>query len=73
MKETDWKKITIPVFFFIALFLMKQQEEIIEKFENCVKALIELESMKAANYERMSRGEALAYHEDAILSLIDKI
>lgn len=48
------------------------EKELIERFEICVKLLIELESMKAANYERMSNGEALAYNEDAIISLIDK-
>ena len=48
------------------------ENELIERFEICVKLLIELESMKAANYERMSNGEALAYNEDAIISLIDK-
>jgi hypothetical protein len=48
------------------------EKELIERFENCVKILVELESMKAANYKRMSNGEALAYNEDAIISLIDK-
>ncbi len=45
-------------------------EQLIERFEKCVKILVELESMKAANYERMSRGESLAYNEDSILNLL---
>jgi hypothetical protein len=46
------------------------EKELIERFEICVKLLIELESMKAANYERMSNGEALAYGEKEILNLL---
>lgn len=45
-------------------------KEFIERFELCVKKLIELESMKAANYERMANGEALAYGETEILNLL---
>jgi hypothetical protein len=39
------------------------EEELIKRFELCVKKLIELEAMKAANYERIQNGEALAYGE----------
>ena len=46
------------------------EELLIERFEKCVRILVKLESMKAANYERMSRGEALAYPEDAIFNLL---
>ncbi len=35
-------------------------------------ALIELEAMKAANYQRAQLGQAQEYSEDAIVSLIDK-
>ena len=35
-------------------------------------AMIELESMKAANREREMHGYALAWNEDMILSLIEK-
>ena len=45
------------------------EKELIERFELCVKLLIELESMKAANYERMSNGESLGYGEEQILNL----
>ena len=45
-------------------------EKLIERFEDCVKKLIELEAMKAANYERMQLGEALAYGEEQILNLL---
>lgn len=35
-------------------------------------ALIEVESMKAANTERESQGYALAYDEEAFMAIIDK-
>jgi hypothetical protein len=35
-------------------------------------ALIEMESMKVANQERMAQGHAFAYGEDAFLALIEK-
>ena len=35
-------------------------------------ALIELEAMKAANYQRAQLGRAQEYSEDAIVSLINK-
>lgn len=38
-------------------------KEFIERFELCVQKLITLEAMKAANYERIQNGEALAYSE----------
>lgn len=49
------------------------EKQIVERFERCVRLMIELESMKAANYERMSNGEALAYNEEAMMSLVNEL
>ncbi len=35
------------------------------------RAVIRAMAMQAANYERVSKGEALAYSEDAIANLIE--
>lgn len=45
---------------------------IVDKLELIVNKLIEYESMKCANYERMANGESLAYNEDAFLKLLEK-
>lgn len=46
------------------------KEEFIERFEHCVEKLILLESMKAANYERMQNNESLAYGESQFNNLL---
>ena len=45
------------------------EDNLIKRFELCVKKLIELEAMKAANYERIQNGEALAYSESQFENL----
>ena len=48
----------------------KRIEKASKIFSEAVDKLIKLEAMKAANQERLSRGEALAYGEEAILGLL---
>lgn len=47
-------------------------DHIVDKLESTVNKLIEYESMKCANYERMANGESLAYNEEAFLKLLEK-
>jgi hypothetical protein len=45
---------------------------IAEKLEKSIDKLIEYEAMKCANEERRSRGESLAYNEEAFMKLLEK-
>lgn len=57
---------------------MKDEEKLakfnhlVDRIEANIDKLIEYESMKAANFERMLRGESLAYNEEAFLKLLEK-
>lgn len=46
---------------------------IVDRFENSVKILVELESMKVENEVRRNNNESLAYDEQAFLNLIKDI
>lgn len=50
----------------------KRLERSAKTYSDAVKKQIKLEAMKAANQERLSRGESLAYGEDAFLKLLDE-
>ena len=50
----------------------KRLERAAKMYSEATKKQIELEAMKAANQERLDRGEALAYGEDAFLKLLDE-
>jgi hypothetical protein len=41
-------------------------------YANSVAALVELEAMKAANFERQLNNESLAYNENTIAEIIQK-
>lgn len=47
-------------------------DHIVDKLELTVNRLIEYESMRCANYERMVSEESLAYNEEAFLKLLEK-
>ena len=50
----------------------KKLEKAAKTFKDSVDKLIQLEAMKAANQERLAKGEALAYDEDAFLKLLEE-
>lgn len=50
----------------------KRLERAAKIYSEATKKQIKLEAMKAANQERLSRGEALAYGEDAFLKLLEE-
>lgn len=50
----------------------KRLERAARTFSDAVQKQIKLEAMKAANQERLSRGESLAYGEDAFLKLLEE-
>ena len=50
----------------------KRLERAARTFSDAVQKQIKLEAMKAANQERLQRGEPLAYGEDAFLKLLDE-
>lgn len=49
--------------------MMNKDQAAAYVFAQSVAALAEIEGMKAANAERMSRGEALAYNEAAFFKI----
>ena len=57
---------------------MKDEEKLakfnhlVDRIEANIDKLIEYEYMRAANFERMLRGESLAYNEEAFLKLLEK-
>jgi len=50
----------------------KRLERAARIYKETTDRQIKLEAMKAANQERLSRGESLAYNEDAFLKLLDE-
>lgn len=50
----------------------KKLEKAARTFSDAVDKLIHLEAMKVANQERLAKGEALAYGEDAFLKLLEE-
>lgn len=50
----------------------KKLEKAAKTFKDSVDKLIRLEAMKVANQERLMKGEALAYGEDAFLKLLEE-
>ena len=50
----------------------RKLEKASKTFADAVNRLIRLEAMKAANQERINRGESLAYSEESFLNLLDE-
>ncbi len=50
----------------------KRLERAAKIYKETTDRQIKLEAMKAANQERLSRGESLAYGEEAFLKLLDE-
>jgi hypothetical protein len=50
----------------------KRLERAARIYSDAVKKQIKLEAMKAANQERLDRGESLAYGEEAFLKLLEE-
>jgi hypothetical protein len=50
----------------------KRLERAARIYKETTDRQIKLEAMKAANQERLQRGESLAYDEDAFLKLLDE-